>query len=263
MASAALKGALGLVVALLVAVGVGAFAGVGPLAGMTPASSVTDPREMVARSLQAVMDADAVHVDMTVTGTLPGAVAGLGPDLLELEGATGDADIRPREVRSRLHLEVPAAAMDLDTVSSWDTLWSRTAPDGAWSHGSVAEVVAALGLDANPLTLVDSLRAALAKLPPPDVEDIPCGCDSGTCRLLTVDAGVAAGDVIRGSVLAATGVTLPPLYVTVSLQADAETLRPYQLDVDVISQDGSADLRVVVDFSGWNEPVPIEEVVTG
>lgn len=263
MASAAAKGALGLVLALLLAIGIGAFAGVGPLAGMTPASSVTDPREMVARSLQAVMDADAVNVDLTVAGTLPGAVAGLGPDPLDLEGATGDADIRPKEVRSRLHLEVPAAAIDLDTVSSWDTLWSRPAPDAPWSRGSVAEVVAALGLDANPLTLVDSLRAALARLPPPDIEDIPCASDSGTCRLLTVDAGTAAGDVIRRSVEAATGVGLPPMYVIVTLQADRATLRPHLLDIDAFSGDGSTDLQLNVEFSGWNEAVPIEEPVTG
>jgi hypothetical protein len=187
----------------------------------------------------------------------------MGPDPLDLEGTTGDAGIRPKEVRSRLHLEVPAAAIDLDTVSSWDTLWHRTGQGGAWQRGSVAEVVAALGLDANPLTLVDSLRASLAKLPPPDVEDIPCGSDSGTCRLLTVDAGTATGDVIGRSVEAATGVVLPPMYVILSLQADAETLRPYLLDIDVFSGDGSTDMRISVDFSGWDEEVPIEEPVAG
>jgi hypothetical protein len=263
MASAALKGALGLIVALLFAIGIGAFAGVGPLAGVTPASSVTDPREMVARSLQAVMDADAVHLDVSVSGSLPGAVAGRGDVPLDLEGTAGDADVRPKEVRSRLHIQVPAAGLDLDTVSSWDSLWHRTAPDGAWSRGSVAEIVSAFGLDANPLTLVDSLRAALARLPEPDLEDIPCGSDSGACRLLTVEAGTVAGDAIRRSVAEATGVVLPPLYVIASLQSDVETLRPYQLDIDVLSEDGTADLRMVVDFSGWNEAVPIEEPVTG
>lgn len=263
MASAALNGALGLLLALLLAIGIGAFAGVGPLAGMTPAGSVSDPREMVARSLQAVMDADAVHVDVSVSGVLPGAVAGQSEGDLDLEGTVADADIRPREVRSRMSLEVPDAGIDLDTVSTWDTLWHRTGEAGDWQRGSVAAVVSALGLDANPLTLVDSLRASLARLPEPDVEDVPCGSDSGTCRLLTVDAGTAAGDVVRRSVEVATGVALPPMYVIVTLQADAETLRPYLLDVDVFSGDGATDMRMTAEFSGWNEAVPIEEPEAG
>jgi hypothetical protein len=218
---------------------------------------------MVARSLQAVMDADAVHVDLAAEGTLPGAVAGQAGEPLDLGGTAGEADIRPREVKTRLHLEVPAADIDLETFSSWDTLRYRTSPDGAWQQGSVAEVVAALGLDANPLTLVDSLRSSLARLPIPDLQDIPCGSPSGACRLLSVDASTTAGDVVRGSVLSATEVTLPPLYVVVTLQADAATLRPHQLEIDVLSEDGSADMHIVVEFSGWNEAVPIEEPVTG
>jgi hypothetical protein len=259
MAGAAFRGALGLLVVLVLAVGIGAFAGVGPLAGVTPASSVTDPREMAARALQAVIDADAVHLDMQVTGSLPATLVGLDDDLVDLEGTIADADIPPREAKTRLHLEVPAAAIDLDTVSSWDALWYRTAPGGTWTRGSIGEVASATGLDANPITLVDSLRAALARLPVPDVDEIACGSESGTCRLVTIDAGTAAGDVVRRSVLAGSGVTLPPLFVTVSLQADAETLRPYQLDVDVLSLDGSADMRLGVEFSGWNEAVHIEE----
>jgi hypothetical protein len=263
MASAAVKGALGLLLALLLAIAIGAFAGVGPLAGVTPASSVSDPREMAARALQAVMDADAVHLDVQVVGTLPGALVGLEDGFIDLEGTVADADVRPKDVRSRMHLEVPAAAIDLDTFSSWDTLQYRTSPDGAWQQGSVAVAVAALGLDANPLTLVDALRASLARLPPPSVEDVACGSDSGTCREVVIEAGTAAGDVVRRAVHAATGQVLPPLYLIATLQADTGTLRPHLLDIDLLSEDGSADMRVVVEFSGWNEAVPIEEPVAG
>ncbi len=37
----------------------------------------------------------------------------------------------------------------------------------------------------------------------------------------------------------------------------------YWLDIDVISQDGTADMRILVDVSGWNEAVPIEEPAPG
>ncbi len=263
MASAALKGAVGLVVVLLLAIGIGAFAGAGPLAGVTPASSVTDPREMAARSLQAIIDADAVHLDLQVAGSLPGMVVGLEDATVDLEGTVADADIRPKEAKTRLHLEVPGAGIDLDTVNSWDALWYRTEPDGTWTRGSIGEVASAAGLDANPITLVDSLRASLARLPMPSVEEVSCGSATGSCRQVTVDTGFTVGEVVRQAVASASGVELPPLYTVVTLLADVETLRPQQLDLDVLSEDGSVDLRIVVEFSGWNEAVPIKEPVAG
>ncbi len=154
---------------------------------------------------------------------------------------------------------MPGAGIDLDTVSSWDALWYRTAPDGPWTKGSIGEVASAAGLDANPITLVDSLRAALARLPTPSVEEVSCGSASGSCRQVTVDTGFTMGDVVRQSVASASGVVLPPLYTVVTLLADVETLRPQQLDLDALSEDGTVDLRMVVEFSGWNEAVPIEE----
>ncbi len=71
-----LVGVAVLVAVLGVLTVVGGVVGVGPLASTTPADQVTDPREMIARSLQSVLDANAVHLDATVSGTVPGALAG-------------------------------------------------------------------------------------------------------------------------------------------------------------------------------------------
>ena len=57
---------------VVVGVAVGGMFGVGPLGQLTPAAQVTDPREMIARSLQSTLDATSVHLQATVTGTIPG-----------------------------------------------------------------------------------------------------------------------------------------------------------------------------------------------
>lgn len=261
---AALKGLLVLLVVLALLAGVGAVAGVGPLAGVKPAREVTDPREQVARSLQAIIDANAVHMDMEVVGTLPGDVVGQPGDPLDLAGTVGSLDIRPKDAKTKLHLEVPAADIALDAVSSWDALWYRTAPDGPWTKGSIGTVASDIGFDANPLTLVDRLRSWLATSGATvDSVDVACGSASGRCRAITMDAGTGPGQLLGQVALAASRAGLPATWTTVTLQTDVETLRPYQLTIDILSEDGTADLRIAIEASGWDEDIPIEEPVTG
>lgn len=258
-----LLGALGLLVVLIALVAAGAVAGAGPLAGITPARDVKDPKEMVARSLQAVLDAKAVHLEAEVAGTMPAEVLGT-PEAVDLAGTVADGDIRPKDAKTRLHVEIPAAGVATDTVSSWDALWYRTAPGGAWTKGSIGEVASAIGFDANPLTLVDRLRGWLAQgVGTPEVEDVACGSASGTCRQITFDAGATPGDLLGQVVMAARDVELPPTRTAVTLLADRETLRPLRLQLDVLSDDGSVDMRIAITASGWDEDRPIEEPAAG
>jgi hypothetical protein len=260
----ALKGLLGLVVVLLALAGVGAVAGVGPMAGATPARDVTDPREMVARSLQAVIDTNAVHLDMEVAGTLPGAVFGLPDATVDLAGTVAGIDILPKDAKTRLHVEVPAAEINLDSVNSWDALWYRTAPGGEWTRGSIGSVASTIGFDANPLTLVDRLRSWLATSGAVlSSIDAPCGSASGTCREVTIDAGTGPGTLFGEVTTAVSGTGLPATYTTVTLLSDVETLRPYSLTVDIVSDDGTADMRILLEASGWDVKPSIEEPVAG
>lgn len=261
---AAFQGLLGLLMILVALAGAGVVAGVGPLAGVRPASEVTDPREQAARSLQAIIDANAVHLDIEVVGTLPGGVFGRPGDPVDLAGTVASLDIRPKDAKTKLHLEVPAGGIALDTVSSWDALWYRTEPDGAWTKGSIGTVASDVGFDANPLTLVDRLRSWLATSGASvDSTDVDCGSASGRCRAITIDAGAGPGALFGQVAQAASGAGMPATWTTVTLQSDVETLRPYQLTVDVLSEDGSADMRIAIEASGWDEDIAIDEPVTG
>ena len=45
---------------------------------------------------------------------------------------------------------------------------------------------------------------------------------------------------------------LPPIRTTLTLDTDAETLRPAHLVLDAVSDDGTVDLHLVLDASGWD-----------
>ena len=52
---------------------------------------------------------------------------------------------------------------------------------------------------------------------------------------------------------------LPPVDLLVTLQTDAETLRPAHLVVDATSADGSVDIHAETDASGWDGDSVIDE----
>jgi len=254
--------------ALFAVVGVGIVAGaplgVGPLAATTPPDQVTDPREMVARSLQSVLDAFSFHLDATVDGTLPGPVVDRPAGSVALDGTTVTADLRPKDVRTRATVTSEPLAITLETVTVWGDLWYRTTPDGPWTKASLGALVGDAGFDANPLTLVDRLRAYLSQpAHRPATSEVPCASPSGTCHHLVFDAASDPGDLLRAVLPDANAAALPAVTTTVTLDTDAKTLHPARLALDMTSVDGSVDLHVVMETSKWDEPVQIEEPPQG
>jgi hypothetical protein len=243
---------------------VGGVVGVGPLASTTPADQVKDPREMIARSLQSVLDANAVHLDATVSGAVPGAILGRPEERVALDGTTAQVDLRPRDARTGASVDSPPLGVSLETVTVWDGAWYR-APGGSWSRASLGSAAADAGIDANPLTIVDRLRAWLASSgTEPTVTDIPCAGESGTCRHIVLDAGTDPA-VLLGALLPDDGeAALPEVTTSITLDADAGTLRPVRLELDMRSEDGTVDLRIALDASRWDDPgVVIEEPPSG
>ncbi len=255
--------ALGAVLGVLFLVG--GVVGVGPLATTTPADQVTDPREMIARSLQSVLDANAVHLDATVSGTIPGALLGRPEARVVLDGTTVQADLRPRDARTGASVNSPPLDVTLETVTVWDGAWYRTSPDGPWSRASLGGAAADAGIDANPLTLVDRLRSWLAQPDlDPTVTDVPCASESGTCRRIVLDAGTDPADLLGALLPDDNETTLPEVATTIALDADARTLRPAHLGLEMRSEDGTVDLEVSLDAGRWDDPgIVIEEPPSG
>ena len=86
---------------VLVLVVGGTAVGVGPLAATQAPADVTDPKEMIARSLQATIDATAVHLEGTLVGLdsrRPRRTAGGGRVASTAPRST--ADIRPKDAKT-------------------------------------------------------------------------------------------------------------------------------------------------------------------
>jgi hypothetical protein len=260
-----LLGVAVLAAVLGVLVVVGGVVGVGPLASTMPADQVTDPREMIARGLQSVLDANAVHLDATVSGTIPGALLSRAEQSVVLDGTTAQADIRPRDARTGASVVSPPLGVALETVTVWDGAWYRNSPDDPWSRASLGGAAADAGIDANPLTLVDRLREYLAWPDlDPTVTDVLCASASGTCRHIVLEAGTDPADLLGALLPDDSDSALPEVATTIILDADTGTLRPVHLELDMRSEDGSVDLRVALDASRWDDPgIVIEEPPSG
>jgi hypothetical protein len=253
------RGALALVVLLFVAAGTGRVVGVGPLAGIVPADQVTDPREMIARSLQATLDAASVHVGGTLEGTLPGAMLERDEAAVDLAGTMITADLRPGDARTQARVTSPALGVDLETITIWTDAWYRSG-GGPWQKGPVEEATSGTGVDANPLTLVDRMRSYLSTSGRmPAVKDVACASASGRCHEVRLDAGTDPAGVLTGLLPGATDGALPPVSTVITLQADALTLRPASLVIEAASPDGTIHLRLDLVFATWDGPVRIDE----
>jgi len=260
-----LMGVAVLVAVLGVLVVVGGVVGVGPLAATTPADQVTDPREMIARSLQSVLDANAVHLDATVSGTIPGALLGRPEERMVLDRTTVQADLRPRDARTGASVDSPPLDVALETVTVWDGAWYRMSPDDPWTRASLGGAAADAGVDANPLTLVDRLRSWLAQPDlAPTVSDVPCASESGTCRHIVLEAGTDPADLLGALLPDDNESALPEVATTMTLDADARTLRPAHLELEMRSDDGTVDLKLALDAGRWDDPgIVVEEPPSG
>jgi len=254
-----LRGALALVVLLLVVAGAGRVVGVGPLAGTVPPDQVTDPGEMIARSLQAMLDAASVHVDGTLEGTLPGALLERDEASVDLAGTTITADLRPRDARTQAHVTSSTLGVDLEAITVWTDAWYRSA-GAAWQKVPVSEATSGTGVDINPLTLVDRMRSYLATSGrTPTVTDVTCGSASGRCHEVRLDAGTDPAGVLTAMLPGATDGSTPPVSTVITLRTDVLTLRPAEIVLEAVSADGTIDLRHALEFSAWDGPVRIDE----
>lgn len=252
-----------LAVVAAIALGAGTVFGVGPLAPSLPPDQVTDPKEMVARSLQATIDASAVHIEGTVTGSIAGTLVDRPEATVSLDGTVLDADIRPHDGRTRAHAASPGLGITIDTVTVWDDAWYRTAADGPWARASLGGASANAGVDINPLTLVDRLRSYLAT--PglvPTVREVACASASGRCHEVRLDAGSDPAMILAALLPRDRASSLPAVDAVMTLQTDARTLRPARLLVDAVSRDGSVVIHVVLVASRWDGDMVIERPST-
>jgi hypothetical protein len=266
LARAIAADALALAAVLAVIAALGALLGFGPLAGRPSAASVTDPREMLARSIQSTLEASSVHVEGTLQGQIPGSLVNRRDAEILLEGSTITADLRPRDLRTRAHVGIPALGINLDSVTVLLSIWTRS-NGGAWQAvgaDSVAGSASGTGLDLNPLTMADRVRTYLAsRSQPPSLEEVACASASGRCHRVTLDVGADPAAALAALLPGAATADMPATSTVITLDTDAETLRPAVLQVLSAAEDGTLAIQLRLVFSDWDGPSVIDQPVEG
>lgn len=251
---------VGLGLLFVVALGAGTVLGVGPLAPSPEPWEVSDPDEMLARSLQAVLDASSVHVTAIASGQVTGRLVSDTAAPVRLDGTRITLDARPKDGRTRAHLEGGPFDPALDALTVWDGAYWRHAGDPTWTKQSLGAASAGAGVDINPLTLVDRLRTHLAT-PGADatVVDVACAAPSGRCREVRLDVGSDPATILGLAVRPGSEGVAADVSIVVTVQADVLTLRPARVTVEGASPDRVTDFRVVLDATGWDSDITIDE----
>jgi hypothetical protein len=238
---------------------VGSVLRIGPFAA-APAKAITDPEEILAGSLQALLDATTFRLQVEVeAGVVPARVAGTARPL-DVAGAEVVADVDLGAVRSSSVITVPSlGGSPVQVVTIWDAASIRAGTE-PWVTASVADTISASGIDLNPVTLVERVRAWLEEDPDARVtrgRDLPCV--AGLCRVVTLEGGAEPLVLASALLPPERSAALPDADVTITVQADVATLRPVVAFLEVVAADGTLLVKATVRFRDWNEPVVIDE----
>jgi hypothetical protein len=257
--------------ALLAACGNGTSA---PSAANGP--GLTDAKEILARSLTALNDAQTFHLDGTLTGTLEADLTNSGTDsAIDMKGTslTADADV-PNE-RASLSISVPALfALKVDYLQIGPDTYSRNSLSGSsWTHttqvadasippsavptprriGAASPSPVALPTPEASLDLVGQITAGLDNLPNPPTKGTDAACGQKTCYTINLNVPLNSGDD--------TGLGLPlpsdaSASVAVTLSIEQDTLLPVQA-IALINAGANGTFNLTLNLSKFNAPVTI------
>jgi hypothetical protein len=216
----------------------------------TPA--LTDPKEILAKALEAVGAAKTVHLAADVTGTLSLDLTGSGqgaPLDLKGTGITGDVDLVGKKLKGSA--SVPALlGLTADLIVIGPDSWTKVSLMGPrWQHSTTPPGPEAAATDMTK-TIAD-LKAALDKLatPPTKVADEKCGdkdCYHLKLQLASADLGPLAS--------AAPGISGD---AAVDIWVERGTNRPLKLTV-VVNAGAQGTVTMTLTLSNYDAAVAID-----
>lgn len=275
LANHALRRSIVLLIVGLTVVGCGGS----PAASSAAAGPVlTDPKEILARSLTALNDARTFHLAGTLTGTLNADLTNSGTDsAIDLKGTALSADADVPNQRATLSISVPALlALKVDYIQIGPDTYSRNSLAGStWTHTSApADASSAPTAAATPrrigvaspsptatpsvapaasLDLVGQITAGLDSLPNPPTEEPEAPCGQTTCYMIGIMAPLSAGNVMGLGLPLPSGASAS---VTITISIEQDTLLPVQAAV-LIDGGSNGTFNLTLTLSKFNEAVTI------
>ncbi len=183
------------------------------------APALTDPKDILTKSIVALQGMKSAHLHLDVSGSFTGDVTGSGtPTSIDLSGTTADADIDLANKDLHLSVSVPAllgVSADVivvgnDTytkVSLLGTKYKKSTTSAALASFAPLESGGVLpsGVPTDPQQILADVKAALDKLSTPPVKDPDEQCGSQQCY--KVSLSIAPADLAAAGMPLGTGVS--------------------------------------------------------
>ena len=239
---------------------------------------LTDPKEILARSLSALNDARTFHLEGALTGTLVADLTNSGTDSsIDLKGTSLSADADVPNERATLSISVPALfALKVDYIQIGPDTYSQNSLSGStWTHtsatadastppsvvptprrigaGTPAPSPVASATPAASQDLIAQISAGLDNLPTPPTLRPDARCGTVTCYTIGITAPLDASD--DGGL----GLPIPSAAsatVTITLSIEQDTLLPVKAVV-VIDSGTNGTFNLTLTLSKFNAPVTI------
>jgi hypothetical protein len=213
------------------------------------APALTDAREIITQGLRATSEAQSLHIDVAVTGTVNIPETG---GTFNLDGTTAGGDFDIANDRIRLTFEVPAfLGLSGEAIQIGNDSYIKTSVTGPLY---VKSTVDDSSVPIDPDSAFAEVQSFLAKegVVSEKLDDVTCGDRSCYTVRLTIPSSLLAE---AGS---STGVDPSVIgeSLVVNLQFDRENLRIRQASTD-ISAGEAGTLGMVVTFSNYDEAVEV------
>ena len=210
--------------------------------------TLSDPKEISTKAVEALQKAKSVHVQATVDGTLKSTIlGGTQAGDITLAGTTlsGDVDF----TNKKIHLTAGVPAM-LGLTADVIVIGPDTYTKISLSGPKYAKSATGASTPADPATAIVQVKAFLDRpeIGPTKKDDASCG--SKSCYVVTFDLTAAELKTLVPDT------DLGDATITVSMQVEKDTLHPASLNV---TAKGSTvgDLTLKVRLTNWDKAVTI------
>lgn len=216
--------------------------------GKNSGPSLSDPKEIITKSIAALQKAKTVHVEATVDGTLKADVTGTGASGgMTLAGTKLTADVDLAGTKLHAALAAPALlGMSADIIVIGTDTWTKVSLTGDKYQKSTT----AAGSPADPASVIAEVKSFLDKpeVSPAKKDDASCG--SKSCY--TIEINLSAADLKT----LVPGTDLGDATIVATILIARDTLYPASATV-AVKGTMVGDLTLKVTFSDWDKTVTV------
>jgi hypothetical protein len=223
--------------------------------GSTPSGpQLTDPQEILTRSVQGLADAKTVHIKADIGGQLQLNLGQGSGSSLDLKGTTGEGDLDLVASKARISLKTPLLfGLTADAIAVDNALYLRTSMTGTRYTRTGGSAAGSGGASLDPKQAIAALRTQLDALPKPPVKLGDEQVDGHDCYHVQVGMPAAALAATLGPLgLPTTGMTDG----TLDVWAAKDTLRPAKVRIRAGST-GTVTLDLTLTLSAYDQTVNI------